>query len=498
MAAGMLVACNPSKDDISTPGSSLTKEELTNGFSFTQYDDEECTNPSEDGNYFKFTTSPSRVVSIYQLDSEGNKSVLVSGYANGTFKIVPKRGNPTEQKFYIETLNFDGTTVVTEKTATVYVPTELTTEMRLLASDSYGSKIWKWDTEWRSDGGAWGNMGYAGGSGDGFSENGDNIWWGCAPADLATQLNHSNTGVATGEEDPNAFMEFFDDGNIVTYDGGGNQIRKGKYSVIDYTGERNKASVDGSQANWSYGTLKTTEGSILFPFQINGNGYEPTEFEIMQLDATHLKLIYAASGTAAWGEATWWAFKSVSDPEASLTNFGTKQWTWDTDWRSDGGAWGNMGYAGGSGDGFSENGDNIWWGCTPAGLAEQLSHSDTGVTTGEEDANAYMTFDWKTGVVTSYDGSGKQIRQGKFAIQNWANGNRTVASVDGSQEKWSYGTLHTDAGSILFPFMINGNGTKPTDFEIMQLDSEHLKLIYAPSGTSAWSEATWWAFKAKK
>ena len=45
---------------------------------------------------------------------------------------------------------------------------------------------------------------------------------------------------------------------------------------------------------------------------------------------------------------------------------------------------------------------------------------------------------------------------------------------------------------------INGEGEKPTDFEIMQLDANHLKLIYAAPGTAGWGEATWWAFKAKK
>ena len=113
-----------------------------------------------------------------------------------------------------------------------------------------------------------------------------------------------------------------------------------------------------------------------------------------------------------------------------------------------------------------------------------------------------MTFDWKAGLITSYDAAGKQIRQGKFEIQNWGNGERTIATVDGSQNQWALGKLHTDPGSILWPFQINSekhdNVKCPTDFEIMQLDANHLKLIYAAPGTAAWSEATWWAFKAKK
>lgn len=63
-----------------------------------------------------------------------------------------------------------------------------------------------------------------------------------------------------------------------------------------------------------------------------------------------------------------------------------------------------------------------------------------------------------------------------------------------------------DAGSILWLFLINANkysspNVKPTEFEILQLDSDHMKLIYpigAETGTAGgWSEATWWAFKKK-
>lgn len=500
-AAGLLTACDPAVDDISMPtGTELSAEQLSKGFSVVQYEDEEYTTQSETGNYFTFFTSPSRIVEIYQLDAEGSKSILASGLANGKFKIVPKRGNPTNQTYYVRTVEFDGTEIVASKTANVFVPTDLTPEMRLLASDAFGKKIWKWDTEFRTDGAVWGNMGYAPGDGESFVNEGNGIWWGATPADLADQLQHSNTGVATGEEHPDAYMEFYDDGNIITYDASGNQIRKGKYSVTGYTGERNHPTVDGSQSNWSLGTFTTTEGSILFPFKINGNGEMPTNFELMQLDATHLKLIYAAPGTAGWGEATWWAFKSESDAEASLTNFNEKSWTWDTEFRPDGGVWGNLGYAPGDGNSFANEGNGIWWGCPVADLAsdDQLpKHSDTGTPTGEEDANAYMTFNWKNGTVTSYNAAGEAIRSGKFEISDWGNGERTQASIDGSQSAWALGTLNTDAGSILYPFQINGAGTKPTSFEIMQLDNDHLKLIYAAPGTAGWGEATWWAFKKK-
>jgi len=484
---GLLTACNPSKDDVSMPGDSgLTGEQLASGFSVVQYADETYTTEAADGNYFKFTTSPARVVTVFQTDDEGNRNVLSAGKANGTFKIVPKRGNPTEQTYYIETLDFNGNTIIGQRTATVYVPQELEPVMRWLASDAYGSKTYKWDTEFREDGAVWGNAGYA--AGDDWTGG---IWWGAQPEELNNQLQHSDTGVATGEENADATMVLYDDGNIACFDAGGNQIRKGKYSVTGWDGTKSHASIDGSVANWSYGTLTTTEGSILFPFQINGGGTKPTEFEIIQLDANHLKLMYAAPGTGGWGEATWWAFKTNSDDEAALSAYASKSWTWDTEFREDGAVWGNAGYA--AGDDWT---GGIWWGAQPAELNNQLQHSDTGVATGEENADAYMTFDWKTGKVTTYAADGSQIRGGNYSV-TWLGGEKAQASVDGSIANWAYGTLTTDPGSILFPFKINGGGEKPTDFEILQLDEDHLKLMYAAPGTGGWGEATWWAFKKK-
>jgi hypothetical protein len=518
--AAFMTACDPAEDSYSDNAKTYTEQALSDSFSFTQAD--ENGNAAADGNYFTFDTNPATVVTVYNLDSDNNENILAQGTASGTFKIAPKRGSSATQTFYVRTRNADGTYITAEKTVNVYVATELTPEMRLLASDAYGYKVWKWDTEFINDPtsdkyrGVWGNLGYSNGSGSDFANYASGVWWGCAPENLVGQLeDHSDTGIATGEEDPNAYMEFSDEGKITTYDANGNVIRSGKYSVSNYTGERNIASINGDVADWSLGTLTTTEGAILFPFQINWRtGHDgvakPTNFEIMQLDANHLKLIYVSPGTGSWTEATWWAFKSNSDPEAALTNFGTKSWTWDTEFINDPtsdkyrGAWGNLGYSNGVGDDFANNAGGVWWGCAPENLVGQLEdHSDTGIATGEEDPNAYMTFNWKMGTVKTYDASGKEIRSGKYEITSWdAKGERTQASINGDQAEWAYGTLHTDAGSILFPFQINWKTghdgvAKPTDFEIMQLDADHLKLIYVSPGTASWTEATWWAFKAK-
>lgn len=310
----LLTACDPSKDEISNPGAGITSEELGAGFTATQYSDDTYSTEQADGNYFKYSTNPVRVVEIYQLNDDGSKNILTKGASSGTFKLAPKRGGSPDQTYYIRTKGFDGTDVIAEKKVTVFVPTELEPAVRIIASDAYGHKVWKWDTSWRADGGAWGNMGYAPGDGESFVTGGNGIWWACPPADLTGQLQHSDTGVATGEEDPNAYMTFnWKKGIVTTYDAAGKEIRHGAWSISAWDmGNRSFASADGSQASWSLGTLHTDAGSILFPFQINAGGVKLGDFEIMQLDGDHLKLIYpykSDGSVGSWNEATWWAFK---------------------------------------------------------------------------------------------------------------------------------------------------------------------------------------------
>ncbi|MBQ2169484.1 MAG: hypothetical protein II449_09550, partial [Prevotella sp.] len=52
-ALGLLTACDPSKDSIDMPGnSSLTEQQLADGFTVVQYSDENYTTQAADGNYF--------------------------------------------------------------------------------------------------------------------------------------------------------------------------------------------------------------------------------------------------------------------------------------------------------------------------------------------------------------------------------------------------------------------------------------------------------------
>ena len=314
---GVLTSCDPLKDEGDFDITNISSEQLLNGATFEQY----SATKNEDGtlsytadpagNYIKFNIPAVSSVTIYYVKPDGSETILSKGFAGGMFNYTPKRGSDPVQTLYFRYINQDGEEVVASKEFTLTVATALTPEMRLLASDSYGKKIWKWDTDFREDGAVWGNMGYAPGDGESFVNAQNGIWWGCPPADLTGQLGHSDTGVATGEEDPNAYMTFdFEDGTIETFNAAGEKVRGGTFEIQNWgMGERTQATVDGSQAAWALGTLHTTEGAILWPFQINGNGNKPTDFEIMQADNDHLKLIYAAPGTGGWAEATWWAFK---------------------------------------------------------------------------------------------------------------------------------------------------------------------------------------------
>ena len=174
----------------------------------------------------------------------------------------------------------------------------------------YDKKDWTWDTESYPDqwfaGAVWGNFGYTPGDGDSFVNAGNGIWWGAKPEELTGQLQHSDTGTATGEESAAAYMTFTADGLITTYAADGSEIRGGTYEITEWNPGK-PTQVNG--VNWNIGKITTDKPAILFPFKINGGGTTVTSFEIMQLTNNKMKLVYADEGTAGWGEATWWAFK---------------------------------------------------------------------------------------------------------------------------------------------------------------------------------------------
>ena len=475
MGLAVLTACDPEKESKDLELNMVSESALNGCLTITQTDANG--NPATDGNYFHYTTSPATEVSFYNLTSSGEENVLAHG-CSGDFVIMPKRGSDPNQTFYARVVNTDGSETKVTKTYNVFVKQDLDPEIRLLASDAYGKKTWKWNVgNTTSSGHVWGNFG-ADGSWRGDALN-DFVWWGVDDAaDLVDQLGHSVTGQATGEENNGATMVFTEDGIVKCYDANGSEIRNGTYEIQGWTGDNH----DG----FKYGVLHTSEGATLFPFEINAGGRYVTDYWIYSLTSDQMILVYPDNGAfSGWSEGTYWNFKSDSDISGMMTNYGSKTWTWNVgNTTSSGHVWGNFG-ADGSWRGEFLN-DFVWWGVDDAAeLTGQLGHSVSGSATGEESNDATMVLS-EDGTVKCYDASGSEIRSGRFEID------LSTADV------WKKGTFKTTEGAILFPFEINAGGRYVTDFQIFHVSGSEMILTYPDNGAfSGWSEGTYWNFKAK-
>ena len=488
--AGMVMSCDPIKEEKDFEIYTVSSSEIENAVSITQTDANG--NAAADGNYFTYTTNPAMDVAVYNFFADGSENLLAHG-KSGSFVIKPKRGSDPNQTFYIRVVGSDNNPVEISKTYNVYVQQELEPEIRLLASDAYGSKIWKWDTS-ATDGVVWGNMGYCGGAGSdvGLASNGK--WWGVtSEEEFLTQPQHCADGFI-GDESMNATMVFNDEGTITCYDADGNVIRTGTYTVDGFD--------DSDPSAWKVGSLNTSKGAILWPYQINwaDNGFDPypTTFDICYLTADKMCLVYPDGGDFGalgnWGEATFWHFASNSDVEGMAIGYGktaAKSWTWDTE-ATDGVVWGNMGYCGGNGAdvGISSNGK--WWGVTSEeDFLTQPQHCADGFV-GDEKMDAYFTLSAE-GTITRCAPDGTVINSGTYEIE----------PVTGNE--WKVANLNTTAGTILWPYQINwadnGFDPYPTTFEMVYLTSNKMCLVYpdggAFDGLGNWGEATFWHFKAK-
>lgn len=478
VALGMLTACDPIKEDGSMKIDSFTSSTLLDGAEFSQYADQACSTPQADGNWIKYNVPKATSVYIYYVKADGSEFKLSSGSAGGVFNFVPARGSDPNQTVYFRFVNANGDEVIASKEFTVQVAAELKPEVRLIASNAYGKKTWKWNVgNNTSSGHVWGNFG-ADGSWRGDALN-DFVWWGVDDAaDLVDQLGHSVTGQATGEESNDATMVFTEDGLVKCYDANGSEIRSGSYEIKGWTGDNH----DG----FKYGVLHTSEGATLFPFEINAGGRYVTDYWIYSLTTDQMILVYPDNGAfSGWSEGTYWNFKSDSDVSGMMTNYGSKTWTWNVgNTTSSGHVWGNFG-ADGSWRGEYLN-DFVWWGVDDAAdLTGQLGHSVTGSATGEESNDATMVLN-EDGTVKCYDASGSEIRSGSYEID--------LSTADG----WKKGTFKTTEGAILFPFEINAGGRYVTDFQIFHISGSEMILTYPDNGAfSGWSEGTYWNFKAK-
>ena len=471
VALGMLTACDPIKEDGSMKIDSFTSSTLLDGAEFSS-------TPQADGNWIKYNVPKATSVYIYYVKADGSEFKLSSGSAGGVFNFVPARGSDPNQTVYFRFVNANGDEVIASKEFTVQVAAELKPEVRLIASNAYGKKTWKWNVgNNTSSGHVWGNFG-ADGSWRGDALN-DFVWWGVDDAaDLTGQLGHSVTGQAIGEESNDATMVFTEDGLVKCYDANGSEIRNGTYEIKGWTGDNH----DG----FKYGVLHTSEGATLFPFEINAGGRYVTDYWIYSLTTDQMILVYPDNGAfSGWSEGTYWNFKSDSDVSGMMTNYGSKTWTWNVgNTTSSGHVWGNFG-ADGNWRGEFLN-DFVWWGVDDAAdLTGQLGHSVTGSATGEENNDATMVLN-EDGTVKCYDASGSEIRSGSYEID--------LSTADG----WKKGTFKTTEGAILFPFEINAGGRYVTDFQIFHISGSEMILTYPDNGAfSGWSEGTYWNFKAK-
>ncbi len=477
VALGMLTACDPIKEDGSMKIDSFTSSTLLDGAEFSQYADQACSTPQADGNWIKYNVPKATSVYIFYIKADGSEFKLSSGSAGGVFNFVPARGSDPNQTVYFRFVNANGDEVVASKEFTVQVASELKPEIRLIASNDYGKKTWKWDSS--ITGAVWGNMGYQPGSGESIGTTGNGQWWGVTTSDeFNGQLAHTEDGTNHGDGDLDAYMVFTEDGLINAYDAAGSVIRSGSYEVQGYN----------PNGELKVGDLVTN--AILWPYEINSGGNIPGKYEIAYLTSCQMTLVYPDGGSqGAWGEATFWHFCSSSDVKGMAHGYDNgKDWTWDTE-ATDGVVWGNMGYCGGNGAdvGLSSNGK--WWGVTSeAEFMGQLNHTNDGNAHGDESMNAYFTLT-PDGLITRHSGDGSVINSGSFEIDE------TVAN------DWKVANLNTTAGTILFPYEINSGGNMPTTFEMVYLSGSKMCLVYPDGGDFGslgnWGEATFWHFKAK-
>lgn len=487
LAGGVfLTSCDPQKTEGVFESPTMTSESLMNGATFAQYDmvDGKYV-PSETGNYIQYNFPGVAAVNVYYM--KGNdKKTLAYGRSGGIVYYMPSRGSDPLQTVYFSYLNADGTEIVAEKQFTLNVAQALDPAVKILVSNN-GVKKWKWMPTNANGGAVWGNGGYLAGEQNGSLDiNG--AWWGCGPIDgdcgdtFEGQTQHAGSRWPDikGECYALSYMEFNEDGSLTAYSNEGVVVNEGSFSIKDY----NDNQITNAD-KFSRGTLETSEGAILWPFQINTGGEQPTAFEIGWLDPARMILIYASDGTGGWGECTWWSFMSDDDPNGILASH---DWHWKPTEVNGGAVWGNGGYMAGSQDGTGAI-NGAWWGCGPNDgpcgdtFAGQMQHAGAAYAEGEEYMASKMVFNEDEASVTVFGKDGNELRSGSFST-----------SMVPNAEHFSIGNLNTSEGAILWPFAINTGGFQPTSFEIGYLGSDALILIYAPDGTGGWGECTWWSF----
>lgn len=162
---------------------------------------------------------------------------------------------------------------------------------------------------------------------------------------------------------------------------------------------------------------------------------------------------------------------------------GVKQWVWDD---SAGNMWGNGGYRGSVGP--------DWWGRTRADITEETAYEGW-------DGDSYMEFSIKGARLTKYTSDGSKSESGSFSF-DFSDAQKIY--YNGDADLWATGKLFTKNVTILQGVSQNDGKSAVYEYDILQLDADHMVLAYKTrTGWSAdsWSEwgaeAWFWKFRAK-
>lgn len=474
-AAAMLCACDPVEESGSFDPVAVGSDVMNDNSFITFSQADADGNPAADGNYITYTTHPATIVTIYTKKGDA-ENILAVG-ASGSFKLAPGRGADPNQVINIRTANSDRTYTETTRTINVYVKQDLDPEYKLLLGEA-GRKSWAFAIDGVNE--VWGNAGNSG-NGAGFNAVAvDGKWWGVKTnEEFEGQLQHAkgDESLAMLDAGVGSTMTFDEDFNILTASKGNAEHRKASYSIENY--------VPGRVDNWQIATLKTSLPAVLWPYSINEEGKQVTEFDVMYLDSNHMTLVYTkGNGAGSWGEISYWRFINVTPSKNVLEGLSERKWSWANDGIE---VWGNAGNSG-AGDAFtSTNVDGKWWGVVDAAdLMGQLQHSG-GDSYGDESNNAYMIFG--DGKVTSYAADGSKIRGGSYELNIYP---------EGRNGGWELGKLTTSEPALLFPWSINQEGTPVTEFDVMYMDGDYMNLVYTKgNGAGSWGEITFWRFKGE-
>ncbi len=151
------------------------------------------------------------------------------------------------------------------------------------------------------------------------------------------------------------------------------------------------------------------------------------------------------------------------------SEFTSQTWTWDTD-ASDG-VWGNGGYLSNTGPG--------WWVVQASDIDEQCE----GKGYAKDGLDGWMTFTLAGKKVTT--------SRGESGSLSW---DLTAIAKDG----WDLGRL-TFSGTVpLMGIQVNENNRRELNYQILQMDGEHLRLCAPETGSGEGGTAWFWNFKVKK